>query len=139
MSHRPSPRAVAEAFSRALDRSDYAAVRALLAPDCAHDSEGVIRSGPDAVLESYAARSRWAERQFDEVRYESEVVGESGRRVTVRSTNYLLKVPGRWHRHRSEQDIDVDDDGRVARIVHRVIDQEEQRLAEFLRTAGIQT
>ena len=126
-------RAVVEAFARAMDRSDFAAARALLAPDCSYDREPETLTGPDAVLGSYAGSAAWAERRFDEVRHESEIVGKAGDRFTVRHTDYLLEVPGRWHRHRYEQDVWVDDRALVVRIVHRELEREAERLEAFLR------
>jgi hypothetical protein len=125
-------RAVVEAFARALDRSDFAAARELLAPDCSYDRGPETLAGPDPVLQSYAGSAAWAERHFDEVRYESEIVGQAGDRFTIRYTDYLLKAPGRWHRHRCEQDVWVDDRGLVVRIVHRELEREAERLEMFL-------
>ena len=125
-------RAVVEAFARALDRSDFATARELLAPDCTYDRGSGMLTGPDAVLESYAGSAAWAERRFDEVRYESEIVGVAGDRFTVCYTDYLLKVPGRWHRHRCEQDVWVNERALVARIVHRDLEREAERLEAFL-------
>ena len=126
-------RAVVEAFARALDRSDFAAARALLAPDCTYDRGSETLAGPDAVLGSYAGSAAWAVRRFDEVRYESEIVAEAGDRFTVRYTDYLLEVPGRWHRHRCEQDVWVNERALVVRIVHRELEREAERLEAFLR------
>jgi hypothetical protein len=133
-----SARPIVEAFARALDACDFAAARVMMAPDCAYELRGETLVGPDVVLDSYARSAAWAQRHLDEVRYESEVVRESGSGCTVLYTDYLLKTPGRWHRHRCEQDVFVDARGRIARIVHRDLEHEAERLEAFLSAAGIE-
>lgn len=131
------PRAVAEAFSRALDRSNFSAARALLAADCAYDLGTEVLVGPDAVLESYARSARWAERHLDEVRYESSVLRVDGDRATILYTDYLLKAPAQWHRHRCEQDVVVNADGRIVRIVHRELEREADNLTAYLLAVAV--
>lgn len=138
MAEAQSPRAVVTAFARALDHNDFEAARTLLSSSCVYEVGGETLIGPDAVLASYAESARWVERNLDEVRYESEIVRETSAGCTVLYTDYLMKVPAQWHVHRCEQDVFVDAEGRVTRIVHRDLEGEKERLASFFEAAGIE-
>jgi hypothetical protein len=133
----PEPRLAAEAFAEALDRSDFAAARGRMAPDCTRERGGRAVRGADDVLESYAAAARWADRHFDEVRRETSIVAAEEGRFTLRRTEYLLKVPARWHRHRRDEEIALDEQGKIVRIVDHEVEGEPARLEAFLREIAV--
>jgi len=142
--HEPAPDApapvsfaVVHAFAAALDRNDFAGARAFLAPDVRYDDGRETWTGADAVLAAYARSAEWTQRRFDEVRYESAVAADPEGGFVVGYTDYLLKVPGRWHRHRCEQRVWLDDSRRIVRILHRELPGEAESLRAFLEAAGI--
>lgn len=122
-------------WAAALDADDFDAARRLLAPDAAYVVRGETLRGPDAILGSYRDAARSAHAAFDEVRYRSEVVRASGRAATIRFHDEL-RAGDRWLHHACEQDVELDGDGRVARIVHRDLPGERERLIAFLDETG---
>lgn len=135
----PNPESLAtiQSFAAALDRSDFAGARVLLATDVTYDDGRDTWSGPEAVVAAYARSAEWVERRFDDARHESTVSIAVDGGFVVGSTDYLLKVPGRWHRHRCEQRLWLDDAGRVVRIVHRELPGEAESLRAYLEAVGI--
>jgi ketosteroid isomerase-like protein len=130
--------AIARSLAQALDRNDFAGAARWIAPDCVYVMRGREIAGAPAILASYAESAEWAARQFDEVRYESEVsLGENGS-AAVLYTDYLLKAPGRWHRHRCRQHLTLGAEGRVTRIVHEDLPGETESLEAYLRECGIE-
>ena len=124
-------------LARALDGDDFPAARACLAADCVYETKRETLRGPEAIIASYAAASAWARRAFDDVRYESQVGAIAGATASVTFTDYLLKAGGRWHRYRCQQEFTVDADDRIARIVHREIPGERERLDAYFAECGI--
>lgn len=122
-------------WAAALDADDFDAARALLAPDAAYVMRDETLRGADAILGSYRDATRSAHATFDEVRYRSEVVRASGRAATIRFHDEL-RAGDRWLHHACEQDVELDADGRVARIVHRDLPGERERLIAFLDETG---
>ena len=129
---------VANGLARALDRNDFMTARQWLAVDCLYEVRGETVAGVDAILASYADSAEWATRQFDEVRYESEVGTPAGATVAVLYTDYLLKAGGRWHRHRCRQHLTVGADERVARIVHEDLEGQPEALEAYFKECGIE-
>ena len=107
---------VATALSQALDRNDFVEAAMWIATDCVYDVRGDAIVGSAAILASYADTATWVEKVFDEVRHES-VVEEpvEGDTARVLYTDYLMKVPGQWHRHRCRQHLTVGTEGRCRR------------------------
>lgn len=130
-------RQVAERLALALNADDFPAVRALLAKSCVYELRDQKLTGPEAIAGSYAAASASARRDFDDVRYESEMVGIAGATATVLFTDYLAVAGGHWHRHRCQQRFTVGPGGRVAHILHVDLPGEREALEEFLRARGI--
>ena len=127
---------MAAAFAQALDRDDFDAARALLAESCEYDTgEGLVR-GADAVLAPYRETSERCRRTFDEIVYASEVESAEGGRATILFID-RIRHRGLRHAFRCRQVIEVDERGRVARIEHREIDGEREKLEAFFRAAGV--
>ncbi len=127
---------VIAAWAAALDADDFATARALLAPDARYDIDDQTLRGADAILASYDDATRAAHRAFDEVRYRSEIAHTAPGAATIRFFDEL-RVGDAWHTHACEQDVTVDADGRVARIAHRDLPGERDRLREFLERTGV--
>jgi hypothetical protein len=128
---------VATALSQALDRNDFIGAAMLIATDCVYEVRGDAIIGSAAILASYADTATWVEQVFDEVRYESVVEALRGDTVSVLYTDYLMKVPGKWHRHRCRQHLTVGDEGRVTRIVHEDLPGEPESLEAYFADCGI--
>lgn len=127
----------ATALSQALDRNDFIAAAMWIATDCVYEVRGEEIVGSAAILASYADTATWVEKVFDEVRYESAVEEPRGDTVGVLYTDYLMKVPGQWHRHRCRQHLTVGPAGRVTRIVHEDLEGEPERLEVYFAECGI--
>lgn len=127
---------VATAFAQALDRDDYVGAARFLASDAVYEVGGQTIVGSVAILASYADASTWAAQVFDEVRFESEVGAAEGDSVTVTYTDHLAKG-GRRLAHRSRQRLTVNDEGRIARIVHEDMAGEREALDEFFAACGV--
>ncbi len=129
---------VATALARALDRNDFIGAAEWIATDCVYEVRDEIIVGSAQILASYADTATWAERQFDEIRYESEVGEPAGDTAPVLYTDYLMKVPGKWHRHRCRQHLTVGGEGRVVRIFHEDLPGEKESLEAYFRECGIE-
>ena len=129
---------VATDLARALDRNDFTAAAAWIAADCVYEVRGDLIVGADAILASYAETANWAVQAFDEVRYESEAGAPEGDTVPVLYTDYLMKVPGKWHRHRCRQHLTVGAAGKVVRIVHEDLPGEMEALEAYFQECGIE-
>ena len=129
---------VATALSQSLDRNDFVGAAMWIATDCVYDVRGEEIVGSAAILASYADTATWVEKVFDEVRYESVVEEPAGDTVSVLYTDYLMKVPGQWHRHRCRQHLTVGAEGRVVRIVHEDLPGEVEGLERYFEACGIE-
>ena len=127
----------ATALSQALDRNDFVGAAMWIATDCVYDVRGDEIVGSAAILASYADTATWVEKVFDEVRYESAVEEPAGDTVGVLYTDYLMKVPGQWHRHRCRQHLTVGAEGRVVKIVHEDLPGEVESLERYFEACGI--
>ena len=112
-------RATAEAFARALDGGDLAAVGQLLASDCECMEGDVRASSARAVLGVLRAAASWAERGFDDVRPTTTVAAVSADLARLSVTIAWMRVPGRWHRLEFERTLVVGADGRIVRLAQR--------------------
>src|SRR5437867_4142201 len=119
----------ATAWARARDAGDWASARRALAPGCTREGGGPMLVGAPAILADLEARAASLERRFDEVRRESEVEPLDERAASVRFTEYLMKVPGLWHRHRWREEVHADASGAITRIVRRELPGETEALA----------
>jgi len=129
---------VATSLAKALDRNDFLGAAEWIAADCLYEVRGDVIVGAESILASYAETAHWAEQVFDEVRYESEVGAPAGDTAAVLYTDYLMKVPGKWHRHRCRQHLTVGPGGRVVRIVHEDLPGEMESLEAYFRECGIE-
>ena len=129
---------VATSLARALDRNDFIEAAMWIATDCVYEVRGDVIVGSAAILASYADTATWAEKAFDEVRYESVVEEPNGETVAVLYTDYLLKVPGQWHRHRCRPHLTVGAAGRVVRIVHEDLPGAMESLERYFEACGIE-
>ena len=127
---------VAGAFAAALDQDDYVTAAALLARDCLYRSSKGPVNGPLAILESYRASSSWARSHIENVRYESTFRASSATSAVITFIDHLEHA-GRVHRYSCEQEIFIDQEGRIRQIVHRDLDGERERLDRLLRDLRI--
>jgi len=128
---------VATALSQALDRNDFVDAAMWIATDCVYEVRGEEIVGSAAILASYADTATWVEQVFDEVRHESAVEAIEGDVASVLYTDYLMKVPGQWHKHRCRQHLTVGPEGRVTRIVHEDLAGEMESLERYFEACGI--
>lgn len=129
------PLTTAERFASALDREDYAAAEACLAPDCEYHIRGMVHAGPAAILASYRAAGEGAAARFDSVRYESSVRPAPDGGAVIGFVDHLERR-GERHTHRCEQRLSFDASGRIRRIEHVDLPGEREALAAFLAGAG---
>ena len=61
-----------------------------------------------------------------------------GDTASVLYTDYLMKVPGQWHRHRCRQHLTVGAEGRVVKIVHEDLPGEVESLERYFEACGIE-
>ncbi len=128
---------VATALSQALDRNDFVGAAMWIATDCVYEVRGEEIVGSAAILASYADTATWVAQVFDEVRCESTLEAITGDVASVLYTDYLMKVPGQWHRHRCRQHLTVGPEGRVTRIVHEDLAGEMESLERYFEACGI--
>lgn len=129
---------VATSLARALDHNDFITAADWMATDCVYEVRDEVIVGSVPILASYADTATWAERAFDEIRYESEIGEPKGDTVAVLYTDYLMKVPGKWHKHRCRQHLTVGAEGRVVRIVHEDLPGETESLEAYFAECGIE-
>lgn len=138
---RPTPELVtrvATALARALERNDFIGAAEWIATDCLYEVRGEAIAGSAEILASYAHTATWAQQQFDEIRNESEVGAPVGDTAPVLYTDYLMKVPGRWHRHRCRQHLTVGAEERVVHILHEDLPGEVDALEVYFKECGIE-
>lgn len=126
---------VAERLAGALDAEDYSTVTSLLHDECLYSCRGETYRGPEAIVDSYRAAGDGAEREFDEVRYESDVRGIDERTAAIRFVDHLERS-GERLTFECEQIVTIDGD-RVVRIEHVDLPGRREALAAFrARTSG---
>lgn len=130
------PPDTARRFAQALDREDYAAAMACLAPDCEYAIRGVVHRGPETIVASYRAAGEWGAGKLDGVRYESSVRAEPAGGATVTFVDHL-EHRGARHTHRCEQRLGFDAAGRIRRIEHVDLPGEREALEGFFARVGI--
>lgn len=128
---------IVKSLAQALDDDDYETVRALLAPDVVYEIGDETIVGPQAVVASYRAASEMAHRLFDRVEYGHQVIGTVERtKFRVRYTD-VLTAGDETHVHHAEQEVTVDLELGVARIVETPVPGERQKLDEFMERHSI--
>jgi hypothetical protein len=132
----------AKAFAESLDRNDFEAVAAMLAPACRYDlttasltAEGTL-VGADAILASYRSHDARAQRLFDRVDYSSVVEAVHGNTAVIRFTDVLQKA-GATHRYSCRQRVTIDEHGRIDTIVHEDIAEETTAVQAFMKRVGV--
>lgn len=130
--------AVAARFAHALDREDYGAAAACLAPTCEYSIGSEMHRGPEAIIATYRESGEWAAAQLDSVRYESSVrpsVDAPGGAIVT----FTDHIEARGHRlaHRSEQRLWFDEAGRIRLIEHVDLPGERDALEVFFAQVGI--
>ncbi|MEO5617746.1 MAG: hypothetical protein ABIS67_08240 [Candidatus Eisenbacteria bacterium] len=138
---RPTPELVtrvATGLAQALDRNDYIGAAEWIASDCVYQVRDEAIIGSAEILASYADTAEWARQQFDEIRNESEVGSPEGDTAPVLYTDYLMKVPGQWHRHRCRQHLTLGAEGRVIHILHEDLPGEVEALEAYFKVCGIE-
>ena len=121
---------LARAFAQALDAEDYQRAESLLAEGCVYDSpDGQLR-GAQAIVESYRVHSDRARKEFDEVRYDSQVgpVGPLEFQILYRDH---LRTGNHDHTFQCAQRIRIGEAGKIVSISHEEIPGERARLNEF--------
>ena len=126
----------AEAFAESLDRGDWRAAEALLAPDCVYAFRGGSLAGPQAILASYRMIDAWAKRSFDSVRYESrvEAMGDGRARIHFRD---LMDHAGHHLDFRCQQLVTTDEAGRIRHLEHVDLPGESEKADAFNRACVV--
>ena len=127
---------VVEQFARALDREDYQAASALLAPDCVYTSRTSLHTGPAAIIESYKANADWAAATLDSIRYESQIEPLGNNRWTVTFIDHITHK-GRSLTYTSKQVVTVDNAALICRIDHTDIPAQNHALEQFFKYTGV--
>jgi hypothetical protein len=135
-------RAIAQAFANALDRNDFDAAAAMLAPTCRYDltrasltSEGTLM-GPEAIVQSYRRHNARAQVLFDRVEYFSAVEDIEGGAAVIRFSDVLEKGSER-HTYSCRQRVVVNESGLIDLIVQFDIPEETTAVRAFLRRVGV--
>lgn len=115
----------------ALDRADFEAAAALIAPDAIYEKDGETITGASAIVASYRASHERATSTLDRIVYRSSCreIGAGTFRVAFEDH---IELDGRAHCFRCEQDMSVGPSKLVERIVHRELDGERAALEVFL-------
>ena len=122
---------IAEKFAQALDAEDYENANELLSRECKYLCRGQLYVGPTAIITSYQDNGDDAERRFDNVRYESVVVGMSDCAALIQFTDHL-SLKGKHFTFQCEQVVEVGEDHQITWIEHRDIPSQREALAAFI-------
>jgi hypothetical protein len=127
---------VATTFARALDRDDYTAAAAMLAPECSYSTGDGTIFGIKPILDSYATNSRWARENLDTVEYESALARAGERSASITFIDRITKGTEHFD-HQCQQTFHVDARGLITRIEHHDLPGERDRLSAFFEKCGI--
>jgi hypothetical protein len=122
---------IAEKFAQSLDAEDYEIASGLLSGECKYLCRGLLHIGPTAIIASYQDNGDAAERKFENVRYESVVIGMSDCAALIEFTDHL-SLKGKHFTFQCEQVVEVGEDYLITRIEHRDIPGQRQALAAFM-------
>jgi len=125
----------AKRFAESLDAGDYPAAQAMIGDDCKYTCRGCVYHGPSAIIDAYRGTGDSAEREFDEVRYESTVTSAGDKSALIHFTDHLSHNDEQFT-FECQQVIEVDDDGRIARIEHIDLPGQRESLSEFRRQSS---
>jgi hypothetical protein len=125
----------ARRFASLLDGDDLARLAPLLAATCTYDTGQELLVGPEAIIASYRGASDRAREQFDDMRFESELIAADDHSAVVLFRD-LITLRGRTHVHVCHQRVEFAPDGKVVRIEHRELPGERERLEAFLGGEG---
>ena len=131
-----TPTEIARRFAYALDAEDYATAESLLSEQCGYLCRGQAFEGPAEIIALYRDIGDAAVRDFDSIKYESDVSEVSESRALIHFKDHLS------HQHQQltfecEQLIEVDANGLITRIEHRDLPGQRESLGKFLRQFGI--
>lgn len=122
---------VAKLLARALDNEDYEAALRCLAPDCQYELRGQLIIGAAEIIDSYRSNSDQGKQRFDSIKYESTTTatGPSSARIDYMD---ILTLDGDTHIHRCSQEVWLNPDALISRILHMDPEGEMEALQHFL-------
>ena len=126
-----SPGEIARRLAETLDREDYPAAHALLAPDCHYTLRGESLVGPEAIVASYRKNAEDGRQRFDQLVFESEVTILGPSEARIGYTDRLTRA-GYTHVHRCAQLVRWNEAGLISRITHCDLPGEREALEAFL-------
>lgn len=126
----------AKRFAKSLDAEDYPAARAMIGDNCEYMCRGCVYHRPSAIIDAYRGTGDSAEREFDEVRYESTVTAAGDKSALIHFTDHLSHNNKQFS-FECQQVIEVDDDGRITRIEHIDLPGQREGLSEFRQQIAI--
>ncbi|MGI9455217.1 MAG: hypothetical protein ACR2NU_01565 [Aeoliella sp.] len=118
-------------FAQALDAEDYTIASELLSEDCKYFCRGQLYVGRSAIIASYQDNGDAAKSKFENVRYESVVIGMPDCAALINFTDHLSRQ-GKHITFQCEQVIEVGEDCHITRIEHRDILGQRDALAAFM-------
>lgn len=127
---------VAKRFASALDQEDYETAISLLSDDCWYLCRGKRFQGPGEIIESYRTNGDEGSQSFETIEYESEVHALSDRSALIRFKDHLSHR-GETFTFECDQQIEIDDDGRIAQIRHVDLSGQREALEAFKKRVGI--
>jgi hypothetical protein len=127
---------IAEQFAESLDAEDYQAAEAMLSEECEYTCRDRVYRGPSTIIESYRCTGDSANRDFDNVEYESNVRGLTDNVAVIHFIDHLYHKKEQFT-FKCQQVIEVDDDGRITRIEHVDLPGQREALSEFMQQIGI--
>jgi len=95
-----------------------------------------VYQGPSAIIDAYRRSGDSAEREFDEVEYQSTVTAAGDKAALIHFTDYLSHNDKQFA-FECQQVIEVGDDGRITRIEHVDLPGQREGLSEFRQEVGI--
>jgi len=134
MSSRPQD--AVTAFAHAYEHDELDRLARLLAPACEWTAGDVV-IGARAIVERLRRDSERHRRWFDELRREVRVEPLGATRAALFVTEYLMKVPGQWHRRQLRLDVELDATGAIAHVVERSAPEDAEAHARFLAACGV--
>lgn len=127
---------VARQFAQALDRDDFEAARALLAPECVYQGRTAILIGPEAILQSYRDASHWGRARLSRVDFSSAVRPESDGRQVIRYIDRIWHA-GQCHSYQCEQVLSFGRNAEIVHILHRELPGQREALLRFFAEVGV--
>jgi len=128
---------VATQFAAALNRRDWAGVRALLTADCAYECRGSTTVGADAIVSSYRTMDTWVSETFESVRYDSDIEARPRGQVLIEFRDRMDY--GEHHLDfRCLQLLSfTDDNASIRHIEHIDLPGERDKADRFNRACGV--